>query len=107
MLVGTLKEIKSDEYRVGLTPSSVRELVARDHKVIVETDAGAGVGITDADYRRAGAETAASAADVFSAAEMIVKVKEPQAPELQLLRQGQILFTYLHLAPDPAQAKGL
>jgi alanine dehydrogenase len=107
MQVGTLREIKPDEYRVGLTPSSVRELLARGHEVMVETDAGAGIGILDEDYRQAGARIGAEAADVFAASELIVKVKEPQAQERKLLRQGQVLFTYLHLAPDPEQAKGL
>lgn len=107
MLVGVPKEIKVHEYRVGLTPSSVREMTMHNHQVVVQTDAGAGIGATDEDYRRAGAEIAASAEDVFKRAEMIVKVKEPQAIERAMLREGQILFTYLHLAPDPAQAADL
>jgi len=107
MLVGVPKEIKVHEYRVGLTPSSVREMVAHGHQVLVQTDAGIGIGADDGDYRRAGAEIAASAEDVFRRAEMIVKVKEPQAIERAMLRDGQILFTYLHLAPDPEQAAGL
>ena len=107
MLVGVPKEIKVHEYRVGLTPSSVREMTMHGHQVLVQTDAGAGIGATDEDYRRAGAEIAASADDVFKRAEMIVKVKEPQAIERAMLREGQILFTYLHLAPDPEQAADL
>ena len=107
MLVGVPKEIKVHEYRVGLTPSSVREMTMHNHSVLVQTGAGEGIGATDDDYRRAGAEIAASAEEVFKRAEMIVKVKEPQAIERVLLREGQILFTYLHLAPDPEQADGL
>jgi alanine dehydrogenase len=107
MLVGVPKEIKVHEYRVGLTPSSVREMVAHGHKVLVQTDAGVGIGATDDDYRRAGAEIAGNADDVFRRADMIVKVKEPQAIERAMLREGQILFTYLHLAPDPDQATDL
>ncbi len=100
MLIGTVKEIKTHEYRVGLLPSSVRELVHHGHRVVVETLAGAGVGFDDDDYRRAGAEIADTAADVFAAAETIVKVKEPQRVECDMLREGQVLFTYLHLAAD-------
>ena len=107
MLVGVPKEIKVHEYRVGLTPSSVREMKMHGHTVLVQTDAGAGIGATDDDYRRAGADIAASAEEVFKRAEMIVKVKEPQAIERAMLREGQILFTYLHLAPDPEQAADL
>lgn len=107
MLVGVPKEIKVHEYRVGLTPSSVREMTMHGHSVLVQTDAGAGIGALDDDYRRAGAEIAASAEEVFKRAEMIVKVKEPQAIERAMLREGQILFTYLHLAPDPEQATDL
>ncbi len=107
MLVGVPKEIKVHEYRVGLTPSSVREMTLHNHQVLVQTDAGAGIGATDDDYRRAGAEIASSADEVFKRAEMIVKVKEPQAIERAMLREGQILFTYLHLAPDPEQAADL
>ena len=107
MLIGVPKEIKSDENRVGLVPASVRELVLHKHKVIVETKAGYGIGFEDEDYRAAGATIAATAAEVFAKAEMIVKVKEPQAAEIKRLRSGQVLFTYLHLAPDPAQTKGL
>ncbi len=107
MQVGVPKEIKSQEYRVGLTPGAVREYVAAGHEVIVETGAGAGIGADDAVYAKAGATIAKSAAEVFSKAEMIVKVKEPQPEEWQRLSAGQILFTYLHLAPDPRQARGL
>ena len=107
MLVGVPKEIKKQEYRVGLTPSSVRELIHHGHKVLIETKAGLGIGFTDADYRAAGAQIAKSAADVFAKAEMIVKVKEPQPKECEMLRKDQILFTYLHLAPDLKQTKGL
>jgi alanine dehydrogenase len=107
MHIGVPKEIKNHEYRVGLTPSSVREIVAHGHSVDVETGAGAGIGATDEAYRAAGAQVASSAEAVFAAADMIVKVKEPQAPERALLRRGQILFTYLHLAPDPEQCADL
>ena len=107
MLIGVPKEIKVHEYRVGMTPSSVREAVVHGHRVLVETRAGAGIGASDDDYRNAGAEIAGAAADVFARADMLVKVKEPQAAERKMLREGQILFTYLHLAPDPAQAQDL
>lgn len=107
MRVGVPKEIKVHEYRVGLTPSSVREMVEHGHAVMVQTDAGAGIGAGDDEYRRAGAEIATSADEVFARAEMIVKVKEPQAIERAMLREGQILFTYLHLAPDLQQAAEL
>jgi len=107
MRVGCPKEIKNHEYRVGLTPASVREYVAHGHEVLVETEAGAGIGASDADYVAAGARIAATAADIFKTADMIVKVKEPQPSEWRQLRDGQILYTYLHLAPDPEQAKGL
>ena len=107
MLIGVPKEIKNHEYRVGLTPTSIIEVVRRGHKAIVETGAGLGIGATNADYQAAGAEIATSAADVFAAAHMIVKVKEPQAVERQMLRRGQILFTYLHLAPDADQTRDL
>jgi alanine dehydrogenase len=107
MLVGTPKEIKTHEYRVGLVPASVRELIHRGHKVVVETGAGLGVGFDDEAYRNAGAEVVGSAAEVFAKAEMIVKVKEPQPGEISMLRDGQVLFTYLHLAADKAQAEGL
>jgi alanine dehydrogenase len=105
MLIGVPREIKNHEYRVGLTPASVRELRGHGHQVLVETGAGEGIGMDDAAYAKAGATIAADAAQVFAAADMIVKVKEPQPSECQRLREGQILFTYLHLAPDPEQAK--
>lgn len=107
MKIGVPKEIKVHEYRVGLTPSSVREVVAHGHAVLVQTQAGAGIGATDADYQRAGATIVGGAEEVFAAADMIVKVKEPQAVERKMLRDGQVLFTYLHLAPDPEQARDL
>lgn len=107
MLVGVPKEIKKQEGRVGLTPAAVREYIARGHQVLVETGAGVGIGADDAAYTRAGAMIAGSAADVFARAELVVKVKEPQPSEWQQLREGQILFTYLHLAPDPEQTRGL
>jgi alanine dehydrogenase len=105
VLIGVPKEIKIHEYRVGLTPSAVREAVARGHAVLVETQAGADAG--DDDYRKAGAEVVGSAGEVFRRAQMIVKVKEPQPAERRQLRDGQVLFTYLHLAPDPGQAADL
>ncbi len=107
MLIGVPKEIKVREYRVGLTPTNVRELVAHGHQVIVESKAGEGIGMTDAHYQNAGAEISKTAQDIFNRAEMIVKVKEPQAEEYASLNAGQILFTYLHLAPDPEQTAGL
>jgi len=107
MRIGVPKEIKVHEYRVGLTPSSVRELVAQGHEVLVERGAGGGIGATDAVYEKAGARIAADAAQVFAEADLVVKVKEPQASEIARLRPGQVLFTYLHLAPDPEQCKGL
>jgi len=107
MDVGVPTEIKSDERRVGLVPSSVRELAAHGHGVVVQSGAGLGVGSTDDMYVDAGAVIVRSAADVFAAADMVVKVKEPQAGEIAMLREGQILFTYLHLAPDVPQTEGL
>jgi alanine dehydrogenase len=107
MRVGCPKEIKNHEYRVGLTPASVREYVAHGHSVLVEANAGAGIGATDADYAAAGATIAATAAEVFRKSDMVVKVKEPQPSEWAQLREGQILYTYLHLAPDPEQTRGL
>jgi alanine dehydrogenase len=107
MLIGVPKEIKVHEYRVGLTPDSAREFIAHGHKVLVETGAGDGIDADDAAYLAAGAEIAADAVEVFSRADMIVKVKEPQAAERKMLREGQILFTYLHLAPDPDQTRDL
>lgn len=107
MRVGVPKEIKVQEYRVGLTPGAVREYVAAGHQVTVETGAGNGIGAPDEVYRRAGASIAETAREIFAKSEMIVKVKEPQRSEWVQLRESQILFTYLHLAPDPEQAKGL
>ncbi len=107
MRVGVPKEIKKDEYRVGLTPAAVREYVAHGHQVFVETGLGNGIGETDAHYRQAGATIVATAAEIFAGAEMIVKVKEPQPQEWAQLRAGQILFTYLHLASDRPQTEGL
>src|SRR5215468_8606613 len=107
MLIGVPKEIKTHEYRVGLVPASVRELIHHGHQVLVETAAGTGIGFDDEAYKAAGAMTAKDAAEVFAKAEMIVKVKEPQPNECRMLRRGQLLFTYLHLAPDPEQTKGL
>ena len=107
MLIGVPKEIKVHEYRVGLTPSSVRELHAHGHALLVQSGAGRGIGASDEDYRAAGATIADTPEEIFARAEMIVKVKEPQAAERALMREGQILFTYLHLAPDPAQAADL
>ncbi len=107
MQVGVPKEIKVREYRVGLTPTSVREVSAHGHGVIVETGAGIGIGVRDEDYIAAGASIVATAKDVFAKADMIVKVKEPQAVERKMLRPGQLLFTYLHLAPDPTQTTDL
>lgn len=107
MRIGVPKEIKTHEYRVGLTPGAVREYVAAGHAVFVETKAGEGIGASDELYRLAGATIIATAREVFAAAEMIVKVKEPQPSEWAQLREDQILFTYLHLAADPEQARGL
>jgi alanine dehydrogenase len=107
MRVGVPQEIKVHEYRVGLTPASVREFVAHGHEVLVQSGAGADIGMDDAQYRAAGARLVADAAAVFAAADLIVKVKEPQPAECALLRPGQVLYTYLHLAPDPAQTAAL
>jgi len=107
VIVGVPKEIKNNEYRVGLTPGSVREFVHHGHAVIVEQSAGEGSSFTDDQYRAAGAEIVATAGEVFARADMIVKVKEPQPVEIERLRPGQILYTYLHLAPDFAQTQGL
>lgn len=107
MRIGTVKEIKNHEYRVGLTPESARELIAHGHEVWVESGAGLGIGAGDADYAQAGARIIPDAASVFSACDMVVKVKEPQAAERAMLREGQILYTYLHLAPDPEQTADL
>ncbi|MGI9451150.1 MAG: alanine dehydrogenase, partial [Geminicoccaceae bacterium] len=107
MLIGTPKEIKNHEYRVGLTPESTAELVAHGNQVLIETGAGLGIGADDSAYEAAGAEMAMSAEEVFAKADMIVKVKEPQPAERAMLRKDQILYTYLHLAPDPEQTKDL
>ncbi len=107
MLIGCPKEIKAQEHRVGLVPASVRELVAHGHEVIVETQAGAGIDFSDDDYRAVGAEIRNTAQEIFEQADMIIKVQEPQPAECAMLREGQILFTYLHLAADKAQAEGL
>jgi alanine dehydrogenase len=107
MRIGVPKEIKNHEYRVGLVPSSVRELVSHGHEVVVETHAGYGIGLDDDLYQAAGATILSTPEEVFATADMIVKVKEPQPVEIARLRPGQILFTYLHLAPDPEQTKGL
>jgi alanine dehydrogenase len=107
MLIGVPKEIKNHEYRVGFTPTSVREAVRHGHEVWVQANAGSGIGSSDTDYIAAGAKIVVEAADIFAKADMIVKVKEPQAGERAMLREGQILYTYLHLAPDPEQTKDL
>ena len=107
MMIGVPKEIKVHEYRVGLTPESVRELVASGQRVVVQKDAGAGIGASDADYLSAGASIAATPEEIYASADLIVKVKEPLATERALLRPGQTLFTYLHLAPDPEQTRDL
>ncbi|HVP33765.1 MAG TPA: alanine dehydrogenase [Steroidobacteraceae bacterium] len=107
MRIGVPREIKVHEYRVGLVPAGVRELTAAGHEVLVETGAGNGIGVDDAQFRAVGAAVAASAGEVFQRAEMVVKVKEPQPAECAMLRSGQVLFTYLHLAADPEQARGL
>ncbi len=105
MLIGIPKEIKNHEYRVGLTPASARELVARGHRVLIQSNAGAGIGCPDDEYRCAGATIAQTADEVFALADLLVKVKEPQADECRRLRAGQVLFTYLHLAPDRQQTE--
>ena len=107
MRIGVPKEIKTHEYRVGLVPGSARELIHKGHQVSVETGAGAGIGFPDAAYEAVGAKVLPSAAAVFAEAELVVKVKEPQPQEISLLRRDQVLFTYLHLAADKAQAEGL
>ncbi len=107
MRIGVPREVKAHEYRVGLVPGSVRELVRHGHSVVVETGAGAGIGFADQAYRSAGADIAQTAAELFADAELVVKVKEPQPPEVALLRAGQVLFTYLHLAADRALTDGL
>ena len=105
MLIGVPGEIKEKEFRVGLTTGSVKELLHNGHQVIVQSKAGGGIGLTDAMYREAGAEIVDAAAEIFERAEMVVKVKEPQPDECRMLREGQVLFTYLHLAPDPEQTR--
>ncbi len=107
MKIGVPKEIKTLEFRVGMTPAGVHELVDDGHEVVVETNAGMGIGYGDGHYERAGATVLDKAEDVFAQADLIVKVKEPQLPECAMLREGQVLFTYLHLAPDPDQTKAL
>jgi len=107
MRIGVPKEIKVHEYRVGLVPAAARELVESGHEVFVQTGAATGIGFADADYQRVGATIAATAEDIFVGADMIVKVKEPQPQECAMLRKGQVLFTYLHLAPDPKQTEAL
>jgi alanine dehydrogenase len=107
VLIGLPKEIKNHEYRVGRTPESVAELVRAGHDVLVQSNAGTGIGASDADYEARGARIAPDAAAIFAAADMVVKVKEPQAAERAMLRPGQVLFTYLHLAPDPEQTTDL
>src|SRR5258708_3993727 len=107
MRIGVPREIKVHEYRVGLVPAGVRELVAAGHEVLLESEAGNGIGVDDAQFRAAGAAIAARAAEVFERADLVVKVKEPQPAECEMLRQNQVLFTYLHLAADPVQARGL
>lgn len=107
MLIGCPREIKAQEFRVGMMPAAVQEAVAAGHHVIIEAGAGLGAGFTDEAYRAAGAEIVASAEEVFARAELIVKVKEPQPIERKRLREGQVLFTYLHLAPDPEQTRDL
>ncbi|MEP5153106.1 alanine dehydrogenase [Planktotalea sp.] len=107
MKLGCPKEIKPQEFRVGMTPNAAREAVANGHSVVIQTGAGIGAGFEDQDYIQAGAEIVGEASDVFSQADMIVKVKEPQQVERKMLREGQLLFTYLHLAPDPEQTKDL
>jgi alanine dehydrogenase len=107
MLIGVPREIKNNEFRVGMTPESVAVAVMHGHQVMIETAAGAGIGVSDDSYRAVGASVVDSASEVFSQADMIVKVKEPQAVERKMLRPGQILYTYLHLAPDPEQTRDL
>jgi alanine dehydrogenase len=107
MLIGVPKEIKNHEYRVGMAPASVREAIKHGHEVMVETNAGEGIGVGDAEYAKIGAQIIDTPAEIFARAEMVVKVKEPQAGERAMLREGQVLFTYLHLAPDPEQTKDL
>lgn len=107
MLIGVPKEIKNHEYRVGMAPASVREAIKHGHQVMVEARAGEGIGVSDVEYEKIGAQVVDTAEEIFASAELIVKVKEPQAGERAMLREGQVLFTYLHLAPDPEQTKDL
>ena len=107
MKIGCPKEIKPQEFRVGLTPTAVFELTRNEHSVLIETNAGDGAGFSDQDYRNSGADIAETSEDVFATSDMIIKVKEPQAIERKMLREGQLLFTYLHLAPDPDQTQDL
>ncbi len=107
MLIGVPKEIKNHEYRIGLTPSGARELISHGHKVMVQNDGGKSIGLTNEMYQKAGAEIVATAEEIFARADMIIKVKEPQPGECKMLRPGQLLYTYLHLAPDPEQTKAL
>ncbi len=107
MRIGVPKEVKVHEYRVGLTPAGVRELVAAGHEVVVETHAGDGIGMGDGEYLAAGARILATPKEIFDASDLVIKVKEPQAEECRMLRKGQVLFTYLHLAADAAQAQAL
>ncbi|HLJ39724.1 MAG TPA: alanine dehydrogenase [Steroidobacteraceae bacterium] len=107
MRIGVPREIKVHEYRVGLVPAGVRELTSAGHQVTIETGAGNGIGVDDAQYRAVGASIAAKASELFQSADLIVKVKEPQPAECAMLRPGQVLFTYLHLAADPDQARAL
>jgi alanine dehydrogenase len=107
MLIGVPKEIKNHEYRIGLTPAGARELIGHGHQVIVQKHGGTAIGLTDEMYEKAGAQIIDSAEEIFARAEMIIKVKEPQAIECAMLREGQLLYTYLHLAPDPEQTAGL
>ena len=105
MIIGIPKEIKSDEYRVGMIPASVREVTNFGHEVLVEHNAGSEIGFSDNDYINVGAKIVSDAKSLFERSEMIVKVKEPQPEECKMFRPGQILFAYLHLAPDPIQTK--
>jgi len=107
MLIGVPKEIKNHEYRVGLTPAGARELSARGHQVLIERDAGAGIGLANEAYEAAGARIVDAAADIYGRADMVIKVKEPQPAECAMLRPGQLLYAYLHLAPDPEQTRAL
>jgi alanine dehydrogenase len=107
MLIGVPKEIKNQEYRIGLTPAGARELVANGHQVMIQRDGGKSIGLTNEMYQKAGAQIVDGAEEIFARADMIIKVKEPQPNECKMLRKGQILYTYLHLAPDPEQTKAL